>query len=142
MVREIETWLDLLQALRQIETNHPDWLQQPIQCAPPEPDHSIPVGLLPGFAIGTVEGFELPGTRSTVDNKYHADELVLLIDHNPFAEDGVVAYNWDGPEDVPIYGKDGPTPLEQQMAPAKAEIPKSSILSAISRSKHYERNAE
>ncbi len=57
-----------------------------------------------GIAIGTVGEFEFEGSRSVVDNKYHADEVVLLIDANPFAEDGAVAYEMKskGPKERPV----------------------------------------
>lgn len=138
MLREVTTWQNLLDALKRLSAEDSPLLQQPIQCAPPQPNHDIPVELMPGIALGTVAALELPGARSTVDNKYHAEELVLLIDHNPFAEDGAIAYSWEDEDESPIYGKDGPTPVNEQMAPEKAELPKSTLLTVNARSKAYE----
>ena len=104
--REVMTYQDLLDALK---TLSPEQLAQPIHVAEPGPNGDIPVELKTGIAIGTVGHLGFSGSRSTVDNKYHADEVVLLIDANPYAPDGAIAY--------PIYWRDGPTPREAQMAP-------------------------
>lgn len=73
------------------------------------------------IAIGTVGDMGFAGARSTKDNRYHSEDIVILLDNNPFAEDGAVAYTLVDPdiplEDNPVYGKDGPTPREAQMAP-------------------------
>lgn len=112
------TYRDLLAILQGL---HSDQLGQLVQIADP-PSDCRPVELMPAIAFGSVQDLEFEGARSAVDNRYNVDELVLLIDHNPFAADGALAYELkqEGPEGkplmrhVPIYGPDGPTPSTSQ----------------------------
>lgn len=121
MIEEIITYQDLLDALALL-TN--DQRAQPIQIADP-PCNGKPTALARGIALGTVGEFEFGGCRSSVDNKYHAKEIVLLIDGNPFGEDGAMSYTMkrEGPEEkplsymVPNYGPGGPTSREEQRPP-------------------------
>ena len=88
----------------------------PVQVALPGPDLDKAVELMPGIAFGTVGSFEFEKCRSVADNKYHRDEPVLLIDHNPFDEDGAIAFRLEGDDYIPVYGKHGKTDPEQQEA--------------------------
>jgi hypothetical protein len=119
-MQEVETYGDLLRVLLEMAD---DELDQLIQIAEPGPNGDEPVELKHGIAIGTVASMEFPGARSTHDNCYHADEVVLLVDGNPFAPDGAIAYEFHSTleemEKHPIYGKNGRTPSELQMAPKK-----------------------
>lgn len=115
----IGTWEDLAKAILALPDEQ---RRQPVQCCPPTGSDEAPVELLPGIALGTVMYFGLCGARSTHDNKFRADDVVLLMDHNAFAEDGAIAYEWLADEsgsstDHPIYGPGGPTTREDQMAP-------------------------
>lgn len=114
MLIEIETYQELLDALTQLTAEQ---RKQPVQIAHPQSSDCV-VELMPSVCLGTVGALEFSGARSSVDNRYHAEEVVLLIDHNPFAKDGATAYRLeeDGP-DTPLYDKGGPTPLEAQLAP-------------------------
>jgi hypothetical protein len=60
-----------------------------------------------------VNAMGFPACRSTHNNKYCADDVVLLLDGNTFSEDGAIGY--DLTDDVPIYGKDGKTSVSDQM---------------------------
>ena len=90
---------------------------QPVQVVNVSPNGNHVNELMPGVEIDTVDGFGIYAARSIVDNKRNGDEVVLLIDHNPFGEDGVVAWEWkQGEEDKPIYGKEGKTDPASQRA--------------------------
>lgn len=93
MHRTVETWADLLTFL---DRCHPAQLSQKIQIITSNPDGDAIQPLLPAVAIGTVDGLEIEHARSSIDNQRHGDELVLLVDHNPFAEDGTYAYEAAG----------------------------------------------
>lgn len=127
MLKDVSTYRDLLSALQSMSDEQ---LNQIVQIADP-PTDCRPVPLAFGIAIGTVGDFEFEGARSVVDNQYHADEVVILIDGNPFASDGAMGYTLDkhGPDSkpiirkVPIYGKKGPTSRESQLAATSKEFP-------------------
>jgi len=144
-MKELSTYKDLLAALSALS---PAQLRQPIQIADPGPDRDKPVELHCGIAIGTVGQFGFCGARSVIDNRYHAGEVVLLIDGNPFAEDGTTAYELknEGPKKnpvmrhIPIYGKYGRTPREAQYAPKKkrrVEIPNHIVATVKKRRKDF-----
>lgn len=116
----IKTYRDLKKALESLTE---DQLNQRLQiCDDFQEDITE---LKPIIAIGTVSEFELPGSRSCVDNKYHSNELIMLVDHNPFDKDGAIAYelNTGGITEIndflgtPIYGKYGQITVEEQTAP-------------------------
>lgn len=95
----IETYGDLLKYLQ----SKPEILEQKIQIAPHNPNCDEVLALEPCFAIGTVdEMFEHSRyIRSSNDNSYNPDEVVILSDWNPFGEDGATSYLIDfsdGPE--------------------------------------------
>lgn len=109
-------------------------LDQPIQISPPHvtPD---PIPLQPGIYIGTVAELELSPCRSSYDNKWHGEDIVILADRNPFAVDGATAYEtlegremrdgesfnaWFKATHKPIYGRGDegtPTDPKDQFAP-------------------------
>lgn len=110
---EVTTWGDLLAVLQeQIQVIR----DKPIQVALIGPDSDAVVELLPAYALGMIADLEIAACRSVVDNKWHGDDVVLLIDHNPFAEDGAIAYE-DFDRGKPIYGKHGKTDPKDQRAP-------------------------
>lgn len=76
-----------------------------IQFLPSNPNGDVPTPTMPVYAIGTVGELCDPkvGIRSCYDNENDLDDIVLLGDDNPFAEDGAFAYNLETSE--PCYGK-------------------------------------
>jgi hypothetical protein len=111
---EVRTWNDLA---AKVQAMSPEQRQQPIQCVQPTPSEGDVQEMLQGIAIATVAEFGFYRCRSTHDNKYNASDVVLLMDYNPFAKDGAVAYELSDGAQKPIYGKDGPTPREAQYSP-------------------------
>lgn len=85
-------------------------LAQPIQLTTGYPVDEHVYELKQGIVLGTVDALELRYARSVTDNRRHGDHVILYADHNPFGEDGAIAYEWKGSiEDVeehPIYPKD------------------------------------
>jgi hypothetical protein len=119
---EIKTYRDLLGKLKQLSDEQ---LDQPVQVAHFEATLK-PVEFCPALAIATVGELQLPFARSIVDNKFHADEVVIFCDWNPFAEDGASGYLQKPAKNVntfpimtPIYGSGGKTELKDQQNPAK-----------------------
>jgi hypothetical protein len=74
--------------------------------------------MFPGIAIATVAELGVYKCRSVYDNKYHGDDVVLLLDYNRFAEDGAMAFEFGETGFSPVYGESGPTDAEDQMSPA------------------------
>jgi len=109
--RSVRTWGDVLAALQRLT---PEQLKQPAQAVLCEPSDSVVSECQSCIAIGTVDEFEIEAIRSVTDNKRHGEEVVILLDYNPFAEDGCVAYELVKGGKRPLYGKDGPTPPESQ----------------------------
>ena len=91
---EVRTWEDLAAKIAALS---PEQRKQPIQCVQPTPNDDDVQEMLQGIAIATVDEFGLSRCRSTHDNKHNGGDVVLLMDANPFAEDGsiVVAYELD-----------------------------------------------
>ena len=103
--REVATWADLAAGIAALTEEQ---RRQPIQCC--LAGFADPDVCFPGIGLGTVGQFEFDSMRSSYDNKWHADDLILLLDSNPFAVDGTIAYQY-----VPTYGQDGETfPHEQR----------------------------
>lgn len=116
---DIRTWADLAAKLQQMT---PEQLQQPIQCVKPTMDEDDVQEMLTGIAFATVEAFGFHKCRSTHNNKYCPGDLVLLVDYNPYAENGAIAYQLgEDNEDIPLFGKDGPTNPRLQCSPAAIE---------------------
>lgn len=111
---EITTYEDLANAILALPTER---RLQPVQVAQYTSTLSV-IELLPGVALATVGALEIAACRSVYNNKYNADDVVLLVDHNSFSEDGAIGYEMFGLDrSNPIYGKGGPTAREQQTAP-------------------------
>ena len=111
---EVRTLEDLANAIMALPV---DQRRQPIQVAKCSADSDEVVELMPGIALATVGALGIEACRSVHDNKYHADDVVLLIDWNPFAVDGAIGYDlnhWSGDE-LPIYPLSGPTYPHEQM---------------------------
>ena len=87
MCHDLETWNDLLAALRGCTAEQ---LSRPIQFIPPSPCEEEQNALGVVIGIGTVREMMGEGihTRSPDDNGYHPDDLVLSCDINQFFEDG------------------------------------------------------
>lgn len=119
-MKELSTYQDLLAALQELS---PEQLAQPVQVATCNGNCAKPVELQPAIALGTVAQMEFFRARSSVDNKYHAEEVVVLFDANPYGEDGAVAYTLgdDGDVSETLYGKDGPTSLADQTGGPKPD---------------------
>lgn len=120
---DVTTWEDLEAKIAEMTDEQ---RKQPIQCVNPTPNEDDVQEMVQGIAIGTVEEMGFYKCRSTHSNKYEPKDVVLLLDYNPFAEDGAVAYDWtDGEDDTPIYGKDGKTDVAEQSSPQAIEHRKS-----------------
>jgi len=113
MIHKIKTYGDLLKVL--VQMNEAE-LTQAIQIADPPPNEDEPVECCPCYAIGTVKEYEFYRSRSVNDNKYHADDIVMLIDGNSYGKDGAIAYEgFDLSQ--PIYSNAGPTSVDDQTCP-------------------------
>ena len=116
---DVTTWEDLAAKIAEMTDEQRN---QPIQCVNPTPNEDDVQEMLPGIAIATVDEMGFCRCRSTHSNKYEPGDVVLLMDHNPFAEDGAVAYDWtDGEDDTPIYGEGGKTDVAEQSSPQAIE---------------------
>lgn len=80
--------------------------------------------LKPILCVATVKELEIQKCRSSVDNMWHADEVVMLVGDNLFAKDGAIAYEWkdissiDDIKNYPIYSvKHGKTFYKDQENP-------------------------
>lgn len=112
---DIETWEDVA---RIVSMMTPEQRKQPVQCVLGNSDADAVQECLVGVSINTVEKFEFSACRSVHNNKYCPDDIVMLLDVNPYAEDGTAAWDWSDPEkETPIYEKDGPTKPEDQRPP-------------------------
>ena len=120
-MKELETLKDLLDYLKKLPK---DKLSQPVQGAKDPCSDSI-VEMLPGIAIGTMEEMEFYGARSVSNNRFNADEVVILFDFNIHSTDGAIAHTWSPQDDYrkrrPIYGPSGKTPRSEQINPKKAK---------------------
>lgn len=102
----IETYEDLLRILERMT---PDQLSQPIQVVNFVPSDDMVNVCQPAVCIGSIGALGLRFVRSSVDNRKNVEEIVISIDHNPFSESGVVAYEWRPREDseefdeIPLY---------------------------------------
>lgn len=101
----IETYRELRDVLNKMGDAQ---LDQQMQVMVPQFDHDKPIPLHPVISAGTVkyfvssdDGVEQDTTRSSVDNKHHPEEFVLLVDWNPYDEEGILAYDLETGE--PIY---------------------------------------
>jgi len=124
---EVTTWEDLAEKIAALT---PEQRQKPIQCLYVTPNDSDVQECLPAIAMATIDELGISRCRSVYDNQYHGDDIVLLLDGNPFAEDGAIAYEMNtNPkpetslnflEDMkPVYSSHGPTNPSDQWAPSK-----------------------
>ena len=111
---EITTWEDLEAKIASMTTEQK---RQPVQCLKPTANEGDVQEMLQGIAIATVEELGFYKCRSTHDNKYHADDAVLLLDANPYDPDGAIGYDWGCENESPIYGDGGQTSIECQCSP-------------------------
>lgn len=98
--REIKDVLDNM-------TNEQLEQQAQVFISPVDGDKPIPLHMVIAFktvkelVTGVETGEQLDTTRSSVDNEHHPEEFVFLMDWNPYAEDGAIAYDLESGE--PIY---------------------------------------
>lgn len=135
MIQEIKTYADLLAALQQLT---PEQLHQPVQTIKMHPSHEHVYECCPVCVISTIGDLEIEYARSSVDNRFNPDEIVLFTDGNMFGIDGVFSYIWnnDG-TDTPTYvgGKYDPTtdwtgPAQKLLDAQRARLPGHQKLSA------------
>lgn len=115
----VTTWDDLGRRIAELT---PEQRSKPIQCVLPGADLDKVFELLPGIAVGTVGELEVYKCRSVYDNKYHADDVVLLLDENLFSEDGAIGYHLQGTERKPIYGPGGKTSPDDQCSRINVDV--------------------
>ena len=77
---------------------------------------------MPVVAFDSVDTLGIYACRSIVDNERHGEDFVLLLDGNPHAECGAIAWEW-GEKDFenPIYGEGGKTDPAKQRSQTIAE---------------------
>lgn len=117
--KELDTYRDLKNFLNQLTDEQ---LDQRVQVATYDAvtqydKDGKPLPLELAISIASVKDLGFNAVRSDVDNKYHAEEIVILTDTNSWAEDGSYAQELTGPgyiELKPIYSKDGPTSPSDQ----------------------------
>lgn len=112
---------ELLEALQQLTPAQLEMEAQAVKPAMGDATNEC----LQVIAIDTVAAFEFRKIRSTHNNKYCGEDVVLLLDSNPFAEDGATLYEWDLEQEgdaqwIPIYGEGGKTPAEDQQGDVQA----------------------
>lgn len=112
---------DLLDALQKLT---PAQLELEAQAVKPSMGDAVHE-CLPIIVVDTVAALEFRKIRSTHNNKYCVEDVVLLLDSNPFAEDGATLYEWDLEQEgdaqwIPIYGEGGKTPVEDQQSEVQA----------------------
>lgn len=103
--------LDILNAMSE------EQLAQPAQVMVSQVDGDKDISLNPVISFQTVgklvsgeTGEEYQKTRSAFDNEHHPDHFVLLVDWNPFAEDGTIAFDLATGER--FYGKNNKKNVE------------------------------
>lgn len=92
MLQEIETYEDLLKVLSELT---PEQLKNKVQVMKPSCNDDEVLALMPAIAIGTVDGAEYRFVRSSVDNRRHGDEVIILTDYNGHGKNGAIAYELD-----------------------------------------------
>lgn len=93
-------------------------LDQPAQAMISQCGGDKDIPLNPVIAFKTVKelvsgvetGEEYQKTRSAFDNEHHSDHFVFLVDWNPFAEDGAIAFDLVTGER--IYGRNNKKNVE------------------------------
>lgn len=117
MIQEVETYADLLGALQKLT---PEQLAQPVQAIKMHPSWDHVYECCPACAISTIGALEVEYARSSVDNRYNPDEIVLFLDGNMFGKNGVFCYDWheDGTE-TPRYLNNKYDPAMDWTGPAQ-----------------------
>ena len=119
--------------LKYLKTLNKKQLEQEVQVFRPL-NHPGVTELKPVVCIDTIENLELDKARSSVDNKFHGEEIVIMYDHNPFGEDGATLYQMEidkksgklkNPKFKPIYALGKTNPLEQTNPKQVKDLPKS-----------------
>ena len=117
------SYADLLAAL---QTLTPEQLQQPVQCILPTGDEDEVQTCLRALSVATVAQYGFYKCRSTHNNRYCPDDVVILLDDNIAAEDGQIATQYDTVEESlsgaayvgrPIYINGEKTKPEEQCSP-------------------------
>jgi len=107
----------------------PEQQMKPVQAVLATSDEDdVQVGL-PVIGVDTVQAWGFLKYRSSHNNKYCGDDFVLLLDHNPYSEDGTYAYHeWQGP----LYLDGKQTDPQDQWSPEYIEaVPR--LISASSK---------
>lgn len=90
MVKKVRTWGDLEVALSKLSAKQK---AQPIQTAKSNSGVRMTHAMKRGIALGTMSGLEFYAARSVTDNKFHPEEVVLLVTDSDFGtEDGAVGF--------------------------------------------------
>lgn len=114
------TWKALAEHINNLT---PEQQLEPVQAVLVTPNEDdVQVGL-PVIGVDTVQTWGFLKYRSSHNNKYCGNDIVLLLDHNPYSEDGIYAYEvWDTPESsTPLYINEEPTRPEHQWSPQYIE---------------------
>lgn len=88
-VHEITTWSDLAKAISKLSKAEKS---QPVQVVKTHASDAAVNELLPGVCLGSVGSLEIRFVRSSTDNRKHEEHVVLLVDGNPFGEEGASSY--------------------------------------------------
>lgn len=72
--------------------------------------------LKPIVTLDTVGNLEIMACRNIIDNTHNGADFVLLVDMNPYAEDGAICYELSEDGETPIYGIAGKTPENKQVS--------------------------
>lgn len=128
MSSDVRTWRHLEKRIAELTERQKD---QPIQVLKFNGGSRDVNPLLPGVAFATAQCMQIQAARSTYDNKYHPDDLLLLVDGNKFSEDGAMTHRLKNGELTPIYTGDGPTKRCDQTAPNAYELDANSFTNDI-----------
>lgn len=85
------TYEKLLEDLLAIKNKHPDYMKQSVQVIKSNP---LPTAdeCLPCVGISTCDEWGLNNTLNADDHKHHGKQLVFLVDHHTFGENGEIAF--------------------------------------------------
>jgi len=119
-LKVLMTWQDIYEAIGKLTLEQ---RSQMAQFVLPTLDCDEVQEFMPCVSMATVKQFGFYRCRSAYDNKYHAEDVVMLIDGNMFGKDGEIAVEFKldddgyGTHERKIFGDDGPTAIEDQMSP-------------------------
>lgn len=109
-MKDIRTYKDLLEYLSALDKKQ---LEQPVQIADQGPMLSEPIPMKCGIAIGTMDEMEFYAARSVTDNRFHPEEICILVDGSGFGEDGYTAISFPAGSPKKRKAKKGETPKEK-----------------------------